>query len=145
MDRLKGKIAIVTGAASGIGAASVRLFVEEGARVLAVDIDSAAAGVAAEVVRANEVEDVVAVRAGSAEARRSETFDGVVANIQSSYFLAHANDIAQALNPGGVLVASGLLDEDVAELGGALASCGLVIETINADGPWVCAVARRAS
>jgi NAD(P)-dependent dehydrogenase (short-subunit alcohol dehydrogenase family) len=37
MDRLKGKIAIVTGAASGIGAASAQLFAEEGARVVAVD------------------------------------------------------------------------------------------------------------
>ncbi len=37
MGRLSGKIAIVTGAASGIGAASARLFVDEGARVLAVD------------------------------------------------------------------------------------------------------------
>ncbi len=37
MDRLKGKIAIVTGAASGIGAASAKLFASEGAQVLAVD------------------------------------------------------------------------------------------------------------
>src|SRR5579862_2888014 len=37
MGRLTGKIAIVTGAASGIGAASSTLFAEEGARVLAVD------------------------------------------------------------------------------------------------------------
>jgi 3-oxoacyl-[acyl-carrier protein] reductase len=37
MDRLKGKIAIVTGAASGIGAASAKLFADEGAQVLAVD------------------------------------------------------------------------------------------------------------
>ena len=37
MGRLAGKIAIVTGAASGIGAASAGLFADEGAQVLAVD------------------------------------------------------------------------------------------------------------
>jgi len=36
--RLNGKTAIVTGAASGIGLASARLFASEGARVLAVDL-----------------------------------------------------------------------------------------------------------
>jgi NAD(P)-dependent dehydrogenase (short-subunit alcohol dehydrogenase family) len=36
---LEGKVAIVTGAASGIGAAIVRLFLEAGARVVAVDLD----------------------------------------------------------------------------------------------------------
>jgi len=46
MDRLKGKAAIVTGAASGIGRASARLFAAEGASVIAVD-------------RAKEVEDTV--------------------------------------------------------------------------------------
>lgn len=35
--RLEGKVAILTGAASGIGRAAVSLFVQEGARVLAVD------------------------------------------------------------------------------------------------------------
>src|SRR4029077_20191846 len=37
MGRLSGKIAIVTGAASGIWAASAKLFADEGAQVLAVD------------------------------------------------------------------------------------------------------------
>jgi NAD(P)-dependent dehydrogenase (short-subunit alcohol dehydrogenase family) len=40
--RLSGKAAVVTGAGSGIGLATVARFVEEGARVLAVDRDSAA-------------------------------------------------------------------------------------------------------
>jgi NAD(P)-dependent dehydrogenase (short-subunit alcohol dehydrogenase family) len=38
MKRLDGRVAIVTGGASGIGAASVRLFVAEGARVLIADL-----------------------------------------------------------------------------------------------------------
>jgi 3(or 17)beta-hydroxysteroid dehydrogenase len=36
--RLKGKVAIVTGAASGIGRASAILFAKEGARIVVADI-----------------------------------------------------------------------------------------------------------
>src|SRR4051812_39637864 len=39
MTQLAGKIAIVTGAASDIGAATVRILLQAGARVLATDID----------------------------------------------------------------------------------------------------------
>ena len=42
MGRLSGKCAIITGAASGIGRASLLLFAREGARVLAVDREAAA-------------------------------------------------------------------------------------------------------
>jgi 2-keto-3-deoxy-L-fuconate dehydrogenase len=40
--RLSGKIVVITGAASGIGAATARLFVQEGARVALADRDEAA-------------------------------------------------------------------------------------------------------
>ena len=43
MDRLKGKVCVITGAGSGIGQASARLFATEGALVVVADIDQKAA------------------------------------------------------------------------------------------------------
>lgn len=42
MRRLAGKVAIITGAAQGMGEAHARLFVEEGARVVLTDVNEAA-------------------------------------------------------------------------------------------------------
>jgi len=42
MARLTGKVAVITGATGGIGRAAARLFVEEGGRVLLVDLDESA-------------------------------------------------------------------------------------------------------
>lgn len=47
MKRLADKIAIITGAAGGIGRATAELFVAEGARVVMVDVDGDALGVIA--------------------------------------------------------------------------------------------------
>jgi NAD(P)-dependent dehydrogenase (short-subunit alcohol dehydrogenase family) len=49
MERLKDRVAVVTGAGSGIGLATVRRFAAEGAKVVAVDINEAAGKAAAAV------------------------------------------------------------------------------------------------
>jgi NAD(P)-dependent dehydrogenase (short-subunit alcohol dehydrogenase family) len=72
--RFTGKTAFVTGAGSGIGAATVRALVAEGARAVLADIDAAAAGaVAAELgaqatAAALDVHDEDAVAAALADA-----------------------------------------------------------------------------
>src|SRR5947199_4422155 len=64
--RLDGKVCVVTGAASGIGAETARLFAKEGARVVGVDVSSGAEG---ELAIQADVTDEERVRGMYAQAR----------------------------------------------------------------------------
>ena len=58
MERLKGKVAIVTGAASGIGIATVELFRSEGATVIGTDV-SQGADLVADAGREDQVRRII--------------------------------------------------------------------------------------
>ena len=72
--RLDGKVAIVTGGASGIGAGTVRRFAEEGARVVVADLNVEAgtqlAGELGELGRFVEADGVAGRRARPLAQRR---------------------------------------------------------------------------
>ena len=64
--RLQGKRAIVTGAGSGIGRASAKLFAAEGARVLAVDrVQESVETTVAEIINSGGSAIATAADAGS--------------------------------------------------------------------------------
>lgn len=50
-ERLKGKVALVSGGATGVGGAASKLFAAEGARVAVLDINAAAAEATAQAIR----------------------------------------------------------------------------------------------
>jgi ribosomal protein L11 methyltransferase len=112
-------------------------------RVLAIEVDPDAARVASSVVAANGAIGAVEVRLGSIDAAGPERFDGIVANIQASFFLANAAALAKALADEGVVLASGFLDEDVSDVTSALRSAGLHAASRDSEGPWVCMAFRR--
>lgn len=65
--RLAGKVAVVTGAASGIGAATVRLFAEHGAQVIGLDLNATVASDARVDYRLVDITDAEAVRVAMAD------------------------------------------------------------------------------
>jgi NAD(P)-dependent dehydrogenase (short-subunit alcohol dehydrogenase family) len=103
MTRLEGKVAVVTGAASGIGRAAAQLFAQRGARLALVDRDAA----------------------GVEEARAGLAGDGHVA---CSGDVARADDVAA--HADAVRRAFGRLDILVAAAG---FSCGGTVETTDPD------------
>jgi 3(or 17)beta-hydroxysteroid dehydrogenase len=97
--QLEGKVAIVTGGASGIGAATVARFVQEGARVLATDVqESLGQSVAAAAGASFMVQDVSA----------PEAWDQVMDKVQSEF-----GRLDILVNNAGIVIGKNIEDVDL--------------------------------
>jgi ribosomal protein L11 methyltransferase len=104
---------------------------------VASDLDPEAVSASAAHARLNDT-PLLVVRADGGRGLRSGAFDLVLANLMALLLVDRAAEIRSLLAPGGALVLSGLLREDVPFVREAFASCGLPRE--RSDGEWAALV-----
>ena len=78
------------------------------------------------------------VRADGGRGFRPGSFDLVLANLMALLLVDRSAEIRALLAPGGALVLSGLLVEDVPPVQAAFAACGTPLEL--RDGEWAALV-----
>jgi 2-hydroxycyclohexanecarboxyl-CoA dehydrogenase len=106
--RLKGKIAIVTGAGSGLGKATAQLFAQEGARVVVADISQRRAeAVAEEINGASRRKKAVALRA---DVSKKAEVEALVAEARKRF-----GPISILVNNAGIAQIKNFLDISPAE------------------------------
>ena len=120
MSRLNGKVAIITGAASGIGLATAEVFAAEGAKVVATDISEAALADAVEAITAAGGD----VLAHTLDVSSAESWEQVVADV-----VAEWGTIDILVNNAGIALPKGLLETTLDEWNKVIA--------INTTGTWL--------
>jgi len=115
-----------------------------GAReILARDTDAVAVETATRNVAINRAEAIVRVERGSIDSTCNQ-FDLICINILAEVIVELAPLLAAALRPGGMLIASGVLDFKCDDVADALSATGIQVMEKKQEEDWVALVGRRA-
>lgn len=105
MSRLSGKVAIVTGAAGGIGLASAQLMVKAGAKVVATDVQLELLQKEVNAIQGSGGEDIIAMEL---DVRSPESWKAVVDRTIQKF-----GKIDILVNNAGILIAKGILESEI--------------------------------
>ena len=129
------------GCGSGILAIGAALL---GAKeALGIEIDTDAVEVAKSNVELNHLSDKISVQYGDLTKGIDYKADIVVANLMADLVIMLTPDVAKHLNPGGIYISSGILNEKEELVSNAITAAGFTIEEVLHDGEWCCIIARR--
>lgn len=139
-----GETVLDVGAGSAI--LSVAAVLLGASRAVAVEGDPLACPAARENVELNGVSHAVEVVESWVSTEDLQTWSGrdlVVANIETGILLPLMDGLAGALLPGGALILSGILLEEVPMVKDAATACGLRWEAEDQEGAWWSGLFRR--
>ena len=137
---LEGRSVLDLGCGSGILAiAAAKL---GAGPIAALDIDGTAVRVATENAEANGVSSAITVGRGSLPQSPSRRYDVVFANIIAQVIADLADDLYESTAPGGVLVASGVINEKRSLVVDRLRGAGFALDE-REQGDWLAFIATR--
>ena len=142
-EEIKGRERVLDlGCGSGILSVAALLLGASSAR--GTDIEEVAVQVARENAVLNGVGDLAQYSVGNLAQGITGTFDIVFANIVADIILRLVPDLPRLLNPGGVVITSGIIDARSPEVEEALAAAGFTLSQKKEQGGWVALLARPA-
>jgi len=94
--------------------------------------------------RRNRLARTVHAREGSLPSDEA-AFDVVLANLVAGVLVPLAVPLHDELRPGGILLASGILDDREADVVTAFEAAGLVVTQRTSEGDWVALEAHRTA
>jgi ribosomal protein L11 methyltransferase len=131
----RGGVRTVLDFGSGSGVLAIVAVVTGAAKAVGLDVDARAVDAA----KRNAALNGVASRCSFSKGRLSRVrtrFDLVVANVDRGTLLDHASRLAHAVGPGGTLLTTGFLRDDVPDLVRAFTTHGLRRSAVAYDGDW---------
>ena len=127
----------------GSGILSIAALLLGAEKAVGVDIDPLAVKTARENGELNGfTPPVLTILHGDLVDKVEGRYDVVAANIVADAIIALSPSIPRFLKPGGVYIASGIIDTREAEVLSALAACGFAVETRREHGGWLCLTLR---